>query len=627
MCGILGGINIKWKSNPIQSLKHRGPDFYSTYKNKNVFLGHTRLSILDTSNLGNQPMLSEDKKWVIVFNGEIYNHLKIRKDLEDNYKETFISKCDTETLLKGWIHYKEEILNKLNGIYSFAIFNIVENKITIVRDPFGIKPLYIYKKNKELAFSSEIKSFLNIKDFDNYLDFDGIINYLNFLWSPGEKTMYTNVEKLLPGYLININIKNFTTNKKLYYNNNFTKKYNFNSEKEWVDNLDQKISKAVKRQLISDVPIGFFLSGGLDSSLLVAIAKKILPDKKLNCFTIDTNTSEGREGFEDDLPYARKVAKHLNVNLHEIKVNNNFLPDFDKMIYFLDEPQADLAPLNVKFISKKAKKIGIKVLIGGTGGDDLFTGYRRHQAILFEKNINRIPIFFLKFIKVILYFLPSKIPLFRRIKRLSRDWGQTQQNRLFGYFNWLPNNNFHNDLLIKNRKYDIYNYFRKIINQNLNSSLLNKMLLLEQKTFLVDHNLNYTDKMSMSEGVEVRVPYLDIDLVKFSQNIPDNLKLNKKVSKYILKKVAERYLPMEVIYRSKTGFGAPIRNMLNDELKPLIKKYLNRDKIIRQNIFKYEKIESILKDHSLGKNDFAYNILSLLSIQSWLNKFSWKSKK
>lgn len=627
MCGIVGSFNIEWIKDPISSVIHRGPDYNNKFKTGNLFLGHTRLSIIDTSHLGNQPMMSTDKNWIIIFNGEIYNHHEIRSELKEKYKQDFISQSDTETLLYGWVHFGKKILDKLNGIFSFAIYNKIDNRLTIVRDPFGVKPLYFYEDQKGFAFSSELKSFLQIKNFNCQINFKGLRNYLSFLWSPGEDTMYENVLKILPGHLVDVNLTNYKISFSQYFDNKKIPKYDYSlNENEWLDLIDNKLNNAVKRQMMSDVPVGFFLSGGLDSSLLVAIAKKNFPYKKFECFTIKTKTSNGKEGFADDLPYARKVANFLNVNLNEVEIGKINISDFDNMIYNLDEPQADLAPINVKLISKKARDLGIKVLISGTGGDDLFSGYRRHKAIKVEKYINIFPQFILKIIRKLILKLPSKKPIYRRLKKLTRDWHLNPSIRLFGYFNWLPNNNFINKLLLKpNINHDDYDYFRKIIKENHGSNL-KKILMLEQNTFLIDHNLNYTDKMSMVKGVECRVPFLDLEVVKLSRKIPDKFLIKNNISKYILKKVAERYLPKEVIYRSKTGFGSPVRDMIDNELKHIKIKYLNKNIISKQEIFNFAEIDKMIQSHNQGSEDFGYNILSLMAIQSWLNQFKFKIK-
>ena len=575
MCGIVGGLNLKWLSDPLVSIAQRGPDSNGKYEKGNVFLGHSRLSILDTSEAGNQPMLSDDKNFILVFNGEIYNHHDVREELTKEYGISFKSNSDTETLLKGWMLEGELILKRLNGIFSFAIIDCVSNNLHVVRDPFGVKPLYIYQKGNEFAFSSEMKSFTLLENFDSLLSLEGIGNYLSFLWSPGSQTMYKKVKKLLPGHLLQIDL-----------------------EKGGV--LVRKYSNPLKSE------------------------KRQNPNLGLDCFTVDTSVSDGKEGFTDDLPYARKVAEYLDVNLHEVRPVNGSIDRFNEMVYALDEPQADLAPENVRLIANLAKKMGVKVLIGGAAGDDLFSGYRRHLAIGLENKLNAIPTFILSTFQKLFNLLPSKVPTFRRMKKFSRDWDKKWDERLLGYFNWLPDNDFVFELVNGLKKdYDVYNYAKTVLKEYSNSSALNQMLEIEKSTFLIDHNLNYTDKLSMKEGVEARVPFLDLELVNLASGIPDDLRLKNGEAKYILKKVAERYLPKEVIYRSKTGFGSPVRDMIENEFRPLINLYLNEKRIMDQGIFNSEKINNLIQLHYSGKEDFGYTILSLLAIQSWLEQFPW----
>mgnify|MGYP001416880156 CR=1 FL=1 len=626
MCGIIASYNCKWESDPLKTISHRGPDNSSSFEAGSLYMGHSRLSILDTSAAANQPMISKDANYVLIYNGEIYNHIEIREELINKYKVKFKTTSDTETLLEGWSLEGESFLKRLNGIFAFAIYSRKDDTLTLVRDIFGVKPLYIYQKNDQLAISSELKSFNQLEDFDGTINPTGIANYLTFLWSPGETTMYRYVKKLLPGRLMEFKTSQGLTNEYQYKHYESCHSYKGKNEEEYINITDKILNDAIKRQMLSDVPIGFFLSGGLDSSLIVAIAKKQNPNKRFQCFTIDTSTVDGREGFTNDLPYARKVSEVLDVELNEIKPIINDLSCFDQMIFALDEPQADLAPLNVRLIAKEAKRHGIKVLIGGTAGDDLFSGYRRHLAIKFEKTIDCFPRFSIKLIQLLVSILPSKKPFYRRLKKLTRDWDKNTIERLLGYFNWLPREDLLYELIPKlPRNTSPYSYGLEIIGKNKDKSLLKQMLKLEQTTFLVDHNLNYTDKLSMLEGVEVRVPFLDYEISALAEQIPDSLLIKNGETKYILKKVAERYLPKEVIYRSKTGFGAPVRDMIDSEFKPYIDKYLNHEFINKQSIFSSESIRSILDLHRSGKEDYGYTILSLLAIQTWLQQFEWKN--
>ena len=628
MCGIVGSINIKWSKDPLLSIINRGPDYQDFINIKNVFLGHTRLSTQDLSSLGNQPMQSSDGRYTLVYNGEIYNHWQIRENLiKKGY--TFNSTSDTETLMYSWVEWGQDAINYFNGIFAFAIHDKKENKLFIVRDQFGVKPLYIYSKGGKIAFSSEIKAFINIKDFDSTLNFESIVNYLTFLWSPGPRTMYKYVNKLIPGQIIEIDTKTLATKQnRLPPSKLFNGEYWDLSESEWIKKIDDKLNVAVEKQLLSDAPLGYFLSGGLDSSLLVAIAKTQRPNNKLECFTIDQFKDSSGDGFIDDLPYAKKVAKYLDVSLNIIDGRDDWVNLFDKMIWQLDEPQADLAPINVSIISSFAKNMGIKVLIGGAGGDDVFSGYRRHQALLLNSKLDYFPRYLFKMLSSLIQDIPFSNTKIRRLKKFSRDWGADDFDQLLGYFNWLPSNHFVFEMfsdksLSKILDYNPYSYGKKILSECSVMSKLDQLLVLEQKTFLIDHNLNYTDKLSMVEGVEARVPYLDFDLVKLAGHIPQTMKMKNNIPKYILKKVAEKYLPKDVINRSKTGFGAPVKELMKNEFTNLISKDLSKENIEKDGIYNYPVIEKMIMDNNRGKADYSYNILSLLSIQSWLKQFPW----
>ena len=480
MCGIVGSINTEWAKNPVGSILHRGPDNQSSFKFENVFLGHTRLSILDLSDLANQPMMSSDERFVLVYNGEFYNHRVIRKDLlKKGYK--FKSTSDTETLLYSWAEWGVECIQYLKGIFAFSILDKKENKLFIARDRFGVKPLYIYQKNNTIAFSSEIKALINISNFDSSINYESIANYLTFLWSPGTNTMYNYVKKLLPGNVVEIDIKNLQVSHHNLKNTEYFKgDYWDISEDEWVKNIDDKLNLAVQSQMLSDAPLGFFLSGGLDSSLLVAIAKSQKPNDKLECFTIDQYKESKGDGFVDDLPYAKKVASYLDVSLNIIDGRADWLNSFDNMVWQLDEPQADLAPINVSLISQFAKEMGIKVLIGGTGGDDIFSGYRRHQALLINNKLEIFPKSLLKMVSSIIQSIPSGIPKVRRLQKLSRDWGANDTDKLLGYFNWLPNNELFREFFsIGSRKeienYAPYSYGKELLQNKAHLSQLDKI--------------------------------------------------------------------------------------------------------------------------------------------------------
>lgn len=628
MCGIIGGVGCFDSSVLTQALDavtHRGPDSKGIFNNEHIFLGHTRLSIQDLSENGNQPMFSDDNRYVIIFNGEIYNHLEIRRELLTN--QDFKSSGDTETVLYAYIQHGVAILEKLNGIFAFAIFDNQTNELIIARDHFGVKPLYYYQENDLFLFGSELKSFLPFK-VDLSLCPEAVFNYISFLWSPGEKTAFKLVKKLLPGTYLKFNIKeNLVINPVYFYKLKSPIGKSDLTEEQLIDVLEIHLLKAVERQLLSDVPVGFFLSGGLDSSLLVAMARRLNPDLEMKCFTIDLGENNASDdGFADDLQYAKKVASYLNVELNIVNANFDIVQMFDKMIWHLDEPQADAAPLNVLKIANLARNQDIKVLIGGTAGDDLFSGYRRHQALNIEKYFKVLPSFMVSLVRGTVKLLPSQLPVFRRLKKLVINLHQTPIKRQLSYFSWLPESTVHSlfstDWKHNLKNYDPFEYFYKVGNDlDKQASDLDRMLFWELKTFLVDHNLNYTDKLGMAVGVEARVPFLDLDLVEFSQSIPTSLKMKGKETKYILKKVSERYLPHEVIYRPKTGFGAPVRKWITSDLQPMIDERLSIDRIKARGIFNPMTVWDLINQNKSGKIDASYSIWALLAIESWCMQF------
>lgn len=629
MCGITGIIHKLSESHIVEmteAIAHRGPDDFGYFLDKDFSLGHRRLSILDLSSNGHQPMFSADERYCIIFNGEIYNHLEIKEKLKGKY--VFKSSSDTETLLYAYIEEGIEVFNRLNGIFAVAIYDTLTKELVIARDQFGVKPLYYYHKDDVFLFSSEIKSFLKIPEFNKELDSKGLLQYIRFLWSPGERTAFKYVKKILPGFYLKINTRK--PNDLLlfkYYTIPFNGQYEQKSEQDWIDELDQKLFNAVKRQLLSDVPIGFFLSGGLDSSTIVAMAKKADPDKILKCYTIDSGTkAQEIEGFVDDLTYAKKVASHLGVHLTIVKGKENIMDNFDKMVWHLDEPQADVAPIHVLNICAEAKKDGIKVLLGGTGGDDVFSGYRRHQALYFEKYFKFIPKILIIICQHVLNMIRSNNPNIRRIKKLFYNLTKSTNDRLLGYFSWISLDSskklLSNSLSKKVGLFDsmkvLEETFKYIPNEK---SLLNKMLYLELKYFLPDHNLNYTDKLSMAVGVEARVPFLDKELVEFSTKIPPELKMKGTTTKYLLKKVMERYLPHDVIYRPKAGFGAPIRSWIKGPLKYEIQDMFQEKNVKKNDLFDYISVQQLLKNNEINKYDASYSILSLMAINSWYKQF------
>lgn len=628
MCGIIGSISDRFRftQQDIAVLSHRGPDDEGLFIEDDVMLGHTRLSIVDVSANGHQPMVSSDGNYVLIFNGEIYNHLSIRQELQvKGYR--FTSGADTETLLYGYAEYGKDILNQLNGIFAFAIFDRKKKEVFIARDHYGIKPLYYYAYNGHFAFASEIKALIKIPGFDKTINPTALFSYLQLLYSIGGQTPFKHVEKLLPGHCITYALQKGSYHEEEYYDIRFDQIDYAITESDWKRKFRETLQNAVSRQLMSDVPLGYFLSGGLDSSLIVAMAKEIMPGQALSCFTIDSGKSLKEEGFADDLLYAKKVAKHLGVQLTVIPSKINILENFDKMIWHLDEPQADAAPLNVYDICFQAKQQGIKVLLGGTAGDDLLSGYRRHQAINFEKIFSVLPTAGGKLLHAAIDPIRSVNPTMRRIKKVIAESGKTKSQRFAGYFTWLSKQKtidlFEPDLHDSFQKELLPEAYLESLIHALPKNVddLNRMLYLELKTYLPDHNLNYTDKMSMAVGVEARVPYLDTELVKLTTQMPVSMKMKGRTTKYLLRKIAEDYLPHDVIYRPKTGFGAPLRSWVKNEMRELVESRLSEASLKKRGIFNARSVRELIDKNQKNKIDASYTIWSLLAIESWLEQF------
>ncbi|WP_164968833.1 asparagine synthase (glutamine-hydrolyzing) [Malaciobacter mytili] len=629
MCGILGfsrkqtNINNDFIETGIRLLKHRGPDDNGSFFTNDslIALAHTRLSILDLSNYGHQPMFDITERYILVFNGEIYNFKEIKKELEKTY--TFSSNSDTEVVLYSYIHYGLDFLKILNGIFSIAIYDKNTKKVIIARDRFGVKPLYYTITKSGFYFASELKALMTLDDINLEFDYSGIESYMTYLWSPTPNTPLKDIKKLEQASYLIIQEGNITE-KDFFYADSYNENFNLEFD-EILNELDLKLEKAVERQMISDVPIGAFLSGGLDSSSIVAFAKKFAGNN-FPTFTIKTKNDLG---MADDYYYAQKVSRHLNVKLHNINITHELFFDLENMIYFLDEPQADLAPILVSYISKIAREeYNIKVLLSGAGGDDIFSGYRRHYALKIDEKLSKISKSFRKYSKNLIQNLPSNNSFLRRLKKYTKYFDYDGDEKIISYFQWIDKENrrklYSDDFLTK--LYEVDSNTELLLEEQLksldkNTTPLNKMLHLDKKFFLTDHNLNYTDKMGMKEGVEIRVPLLDNDLVEFTSTIPSQYKQNGKEGKYIFKKVMEKYLPNEVIYRPKTGFGTPLKNWLHYELKDYINSILSKENIQKRGIFNYENLQKMIFEDKLGKEDYSYIILSILSIELWCKIF------
>lgn len=633
MCGIIGicgRIDTEALKSGLSSLAHRGPDDSGIFIDEpaHIALGHRRLSILDISPLGHQPMVGADGSVVLIFNGEIYNFRELRAELEAK-GFSFRGHSDTEVLLNLYLAEGEAMLSRLNGMFALAIWDKRKQSLLIARDALGVKPLYYAALNGCFAFASEIKALLHLVPQARELDVVSLHRYLSFLWCPGEGTPLKAVRKLLPGEAM------WVCKGQIAQRWNWFQLPIFHGISA---DLDQQtalkgtathLRQAVHRQMVSDVPLGSFLSGGLDSSAIVAFAREINPN--IHCFTIECKGKQ-ESGVVDDLPYARKVAKHLGVPLDVVSISSNKMAnDLESMVAQLDEPLADPACLNVLYISQLACQKGIKILLSGAGGDDLFTGYRRHRAVMAEPLWGWLPLGARKKISTLDQRLNLLNPLQRRLGKLLSVAAHQGIERTTEYFRWTQENLLLNLYTAETRKIlgselavtPMVEFLQQL---NHKATSLDHMLALEQRFFLADHNLNYTDKMSMAAGVEVRVPFLDIDLVNFAARIPNGLKQHGRHGKWILKKAMEPYLPHEVIYRTKSGFGAPLRQWMRLSLHDLIGDLLSKKSLKRRGLFEPIAIQRLIDDNNSGKVDANYTLLSLLCIEIWCRTYLDRNK-
>ena len=627
MCGIAGfsgefDPDLLKRMNDIQS--HRGPDDEGVFYDPDAEIGlaHRRLSILDLSDRGRQPMWDETQSVCIVLNGEIFNYRELRHELErDGFQ--FRTATDTEVLLNLYLKYGEAMLKRLNGQFAFAIWDPKQRQIFLARDGFGIKPLYYVTMSAGFLFASELKALLCEESVDRNLNLEAIHYHLTYLWCPAPHTMLRSVKKLEPGHAMMVRSGKIER-KWCFYSLPFDQPIEPMRVEDAAARVRSAVQHAVKRQMVADVPVGAFLSGGVDSSAVVAFAREYSREK-MQCFTIAFRGDSLRdEGLTDDLPYAQRVAEHLDVDLHTIDVGPEMANEFETMIYHLDEPLPDPAALNVMFIGRLARQHGMKVLLSGAGGDDVFSGYRRHRALALERYWRWLPKAFRHGLAIGSKKLPHKGPRSRRLSKALRNCDLASDERIASYFFWTDPATVRSLYGPMFQDAEIQSAVPLLGTlQRLSPGVpdLNRMLAVEQTFFLADHNLNYTDKMCMAAGVEARIPLLDPDLVALAARLPLNHKQRAGQGKWILRKAMQPYLPQSVLDRPKTGFGVPLRHWLQRELLPIVEDVLSPASLRDRGLFNYESVQQLIRDTRNGRTDGAYTILSLVSIELWCRQF------
>ncbi len=632
MCGItgiyafneVGRFNMINLANATKAIEKRGPDHQGMFTDYFVGLGHRRLSIIDTSSSAHQPMKDESGRYIIVFNGEIYNFKALRKTLVDQ-GISFKSESDTEVLLQLYIQEKEKCLEKLNGFFVFAIYDKEEHSLFIARDRMGIKPLLYYQDSDKIIFASEMKSLLAY-GIPKALDYTSLTQYLQFNYIPAPASIFENVKKLMPGHFIKIKDKALTLDK--YYEIPYDKS-NLNPDRldyeQQKSKLIELMDNAVQQRLVADVPLGAFLSGGIDSSVITALASK--HKSSLNTFSIGYRD----EPFFDETKYANLVAKKFNTNHTVFSLSNFDLYDhlFDILDY-LDEPFADSSAIPVYILSKHTRKVAT-VALSGDGADEIFSGYNKHSAALRAIKGGTAASMVKAFLPLWQSLPKSRnSPLSNKVRQFQRFAEGMKLDDKERYWRWAsfatPEET--NSILSQQVKAKLapqsYSERKGEILKHFNGKgLMNDILYTDMQMVLTNDMLTKVDTMSMANSLEVRVPFLDHHVVNYAFSLPESSKINKGMKKRILQDAFRDILPGELYKRPKHGFEVPLLKWFKSELRSLIENDLLQDQFIEaQGIFDVQGIRA-LKTKLFSKNpeDVHSRIWGLIVFQHWWKKY------
>ena len=629
MCGIAGfcgGFDPGLLAAMGARLVHRGPDDRGEYAapRHGIGLAHRRLSIIDPTPAGRQPMASPDGSLRITYNGEIYNYRELTAELS-RHGHRFRSACDTEVLLHLYRRYGLDMFGRLNGIYAFALWDADRRRLLLARDGLGVKPLYYCETPAGVLFASEIKALLASPAVPRELDLEALDDHLAFLWTAAPRTILKAVRKLEPGGAMLLR-DGRVVRRWRHYELPGGQARRPAPVGDLARELRRRLQRAVARQLVSDVPLGAFLSGGLDSSAVVALMRRAQPGRRPVCYTIGFRGGGGPDGAAADLPYARRVARHLDVELREIMIGPEVVGDLERTLWRLDEPLADPAAINTLLIARYARQEGIRVLLSGTGGDDVFAGYRRHQAVRLRRLAPPLPAAARAALAGWANAAPGRGVFMRRLRRALAYADLRGDAWLASLFAWSPRH-LRRGLLapaVRERLGErdaLAALARSLRDIPGEPDALNRTLYLDLRHFLADHNLNYTDKMGMAAGVEIRVPLIDPEVIRFAAGIPPRLKLRRGQGKYLLRRAMAPLLPREVVHRAKTGFGAPLRRWMRRELRPMTDDVLSEEALRRRGLFDPAAVRALIRRDRAGEVDGAYPVFSVLCLELWCRAF------
>lgn len=620
MCGISGFYSPEKKFSEAElhlmtdAIASRGPDAFGYFTDDTVGLGHRRLSIIDLSAKANQPMTSADGRFVIVYNGEVYNFREIAAELRQNFKSDFRTSSDTEIILEAYIHYGENFVKKLNGMFAFAIYDKHKKELFLCRDRIGIKPLYYFWDGENFAFASELKALKKLKFIPLEINNNAIYHFLHLGFIPSPQSIYKSIKKLEAGHWLKVNYRK-KENQEFWTVNESVTDHIITSEKQAIVKLSDLLMSSVQYQIKSDVPFGVFLSGGIDSSLVTANAVN-LAGVKVNTFSI---------GFEEnkynESAYAKSIAMYLGTNHHEFIVSyKNAIELIDTIFDAYSEPFADSSSIPTLLVSKLARQ-HVTVTLSGEGGDELFLGYGAYKWARRLDN-SSIKIFHNQIASVL---AKSKY------KRHSNYFILPQKNLIYSHILSQEQNNFSlneiNNLLTEKFKSDYgslntekLNKFGIEINhlkRNLNAD--EKQAIFDLNFYLQDDLLTKVDRASMHYSLETRVPYLDHRIIEFALNLSPKLKYKNGTTKYILKEILYQYIPSKFFNRPKQGFAIPLEKWLKNELSFLIDEYLSEKIISKYNFVNYNYVRNLIEEFRKNNKDYLYNkIWILIILHKWL---------
>lgn len=625
MCGIVGFVNGNARSaereileNMNRCIVHRGPDEDGFFVRENVALAMRRLAIIDLKG-GQQPIFNEDRTKAIVFNGEIYNFQELKKDLETR-GHRFYTNCDTEVIVHLYDEYGADCVQHLRGMFAFAIWDETDKSLFVARDRVGKKPLlYSHQPNGDLIFGSEFTAVLSHPNISREVDFDAIDSYLSYLCVPAPQTAFKQIRKLEPAHWLRWKDGKIET--KRYWLPDFSKKIKI-SEEEAIEETTRIVREATKMRLISEVPLGAFLSGGVDSSTVVALMAQE-DSKPVKTFSI---------GFEEqdfsELKYAKIVADHVGAEYNEFIVKPNALEILPELVAHYGEPYADSSAIPTYYVSKETRNF-VTVALNGDGGDESFAGYERHAAMKIAELYYRVPSIARKlFVETPINLFPTSELKKSRVRDAKRFLQAANLPRTERYFRWMSTFNrtakeeaytkeFSERVAAQNASHFLDQWFAKANG----SGILDATLLTDQMTYLPNDLLVKVDIASMAVSLEARSPFLDHKVIEFAASLPENIKMKGFETKSLLKKVAARLVPKEVIYRRKMGFGVPIGNWFRGEMKNFVKDVLLSENSLKRGIVKPEIMEKYVNEHTKAEKDHTFQIWTLLMLELWFRHF------